>query len=821
MTGKALAADSHLAQFESIFEHACWGLAIVCPNTNQLTYVNTIFAEMHGSIKSDMIGRDFSSLFAPNSLASLKAVIQSVSETGQCSYESIHLRKDGSSFNCESHVIAIKDDKGEVIYRAGTCVDITNRKALEISQSKLLVEANKLREDAEYSKDILHAVFERVNDGIVALDNNWCYEYLNQRAATMLQQERPEDLIGKNIWEIYPEGVGQPFYRAYYKAVETQEPIIFEQHYEPWNLWFENRVYPSEKGITIYFTEITQRKLQESELRESAALFENTLDAVMISDFDGLIRKVNQGFTNITGYTETEVLQQNTFMLLSKKQNKARHQKIRESLNSKGFWQGEMWHRHKNGSDYPVRVSMTRVKQYGESGDHFLSVFTDISQLRKDKQQLERLAHYDGLTQLPNRMMLSVRLEHGLEVAKRDNRLLALLMLDLDHFKNVNDSFGHAAGDELLQQVAQELSQRFRGSDTVCRLGGDEFTILLEDVSSEADVDQIASELIELLNAPRRLSNKVEVRIGASIGISIYPQDGQDVEALLQHADTALYQAKKDGRDRHRFYHQRLTQKIKEKVLLETRLRHAISNQELRVFYQPQIDLSTMQIVGAEALVRWQDPELGLIFPDSFIEVAESTGLIVELGNWVLHETCRQGKAWLDAGLPRISLAVNLSSQQFLFSDIASVITTTLDATMYPAELLEIELTESALMEREGEAIEIFEQMRTLGLKIAIDDFGTGYSSLAYLKKFPIDVLKIDKSFVDDIPSNEDDKVIASTIIAMAHTLGLKVIAEGVESDAQLQFLKQQKCDFFQGFICSPAVSEAEFEELLSNPKAT
>ena len=547
------------------------------------------------------------------------------------------------------------------------------------------------------NKDTLNSLvedaFDRISDGIVALDNNWCYNYLNQPAAEMLQRKTPAELLGKNIWREFPEGVGQPFYHAYIKAFETQLPIIFEEHYQPWDLWFENRIYPSKNGLTIYFTNITERK--------------------------------------------------------------------------------------------------------------------------KNEAKMVKMAHFDSLTDLPNRVMLTLRLEHALQVAKREKRIFALLMLDLDHFKNVNDSFGHAVGDLLLIKVAATLQKRFRNVDTVSRLGGDEFTILLEDLEQREDAAKIAFEIIELVKQPWRLKNDIEVRIGASIGISLYPEHGQCAEELLQYADTSLYEAKAAGRGEYKYYSNELTIKVRTRIELETKLRAAIINNELVVHFQPQIDIRSNLIIGAEALVRWYDPKVGLIFPDQFIPIAESTGLIVEIGNIVLRETCLQGRRWLDAGYPPLCLAVNLSPHQFLHSDIVNVVTNTLQKTGFPAKHLELEITESALMERESEAIEILEHLREIGIRIAIDDFGTGYSSLSYLKKLPIDVLKIDKSFIDDIPNSQDDMAIAATIIAMAKILKLQVLAEGVETEQQLAFLEKEQCDLFQGYLFSPAISGEEFEALL------
>jgi diguanylate cyclase (GGDEF)-like protein len=406
-------------------------------------------------------------------------------------------------------------------------------------------------------------------------------------------------------------------------------------------------------------------------------------------------------------------------------------------------------------------------------------------------------------------------MEHAMKVALRDGKIMALLMIDLDRFKEVNDSFGHLAGDELLQQVAKQLSYRLRSVDTLCRLGGDEFTVLLEEVSHSEDAARVANDIITALSEPWLLSNGKEVRIGASIGISLFPEHGATPVELLQQADTALYQAKAEGRARFKYFSEDLTRSARARMDLEVRLRRAIDKGELRVYYQPQVNVSTGRIVGAEALIRWQDPDEGLIPPLRFISVAEETGLITSIGNWILKETCFQGKRWIDAGLQPLTLAVNVSPHQFLHSNIEEIMAETLAETGFPANRLELELTESALMQRENKAIQVLNSLHALGVRLAIDDFGTGYSSLAYLKLFPLDVLKIDKSFIDDIPHLRDDMEIAATIVAMAHTLRLKVLAEGVETEAQLAFLQAQGCDLYQGYLSSPPVPAEEFEKLL------
>jgi diguanylate cyclase (GGDEF)-like protein len=384
-------------------------------------------------------------------------------------------------------------------------------------------------------------------------------------------------------------------------------------------------------------------------------------------------------------------------------------------------------------------------------------------------------------------------------------------MIDLDQFKDINDSFGHAMGDALLKEIALRLTQRTRGVDTVSRLGGDEFTILLEDLEQPDNAARLAQDIVLLLGQPVLLPNKHEVSVGASIGIALFPDHGSTEEELLQQADAALYQAKAEGRGRYQFFTNDLTLAARQRIALEMRLRRAVAQSELILHYQPQVDATSGRIVGAEALVRWHDPIEGLIPPSDFIPMAEQSGLIVAIGDWVLRETCLQGMRWAEAGLPPLSLAVNVSSRQFQYGDLASKVSQVLLETGFPAERLELELTESVLMKHQQQATAILTQLRELGVRVAIDDFGTGYSSLAYLKGFPLDVLKIDKSFVNDIPLHQDDMEIAATIIAMAHTLRLQVLAEGVENQPQLDFLKEKGCDRYQGFLMSRPLPADDF----------
>jgi diguanylate cyclase (GGDEF)-like protein/PAS domain S-box-containing protein len=565
-------------------------------------------------------------------------------------------------------------------------------------------------------------------------------------------------------------------------------------------------------GYVGTITDISDLKLNEQRLRQAAAVFESTREGVMITDAGRRITMVNRAFTDITGYEESETIGNTPSMLRSGRHNAAFYHTMWATILATGHWQGEIWNRRKTGEVYPELLSISAVKN--EDGDvtHYVAVFADISKLKASEMELEFLAHHDPLTQLPNRMLLVSRLEHGLEKALRDSKLLAVLMLDLDRFKDVNDSFGHVAGDELLQQVAERLSLRLRGTDTVCRLGGDEFTVLLEEINHPEAAARIATEIIAALSEPWQLSNGIDVRIGVSVGISLYPDHGTTPEALMQHADTALYQAKNEGRNRFKYFSEELTRVARERMDLEWRLRQAVDRGELQIYFQPQINIANGRMIGAEALLRWHANNGDLISPLRFIPIAEETGLISSIGAWVLRETCLIGKRWQQAGRPELRLAVNVSPNQFLYGDISETVAEILAETDFPAYCLELEITETALMKREAEAIEILTRLHGMGIRLAIDDFGTGYSSLAYLKMFPVDVLKIDKSFIDDIPNHRDDMEITATIIAMAKTLRMKVLAEGVENHAQLDFLKTQDCDFYQGYITSPPLSIEDFE---------
>lgn len=574
---------------------------------------------------------------------------------------------------------------------------------------------------------------------------------------------------------------------------------------------YQDNVFSGYIGSAI---DISARKNAEVDLRVAAAAFE-TQEPLIITDADSIILQANNAFVKTSGYKREEIIGKKMNFLKSGRHDQQFYEDMWETIANTGFWQGEIWDKRKNGEIILVWLAITAVKNDDGKITHYVATYIDITKRKLAEDEIKNLAFYDSLTQLPNRRLLQERLKHCIQRSKREGQKFALLMLDLDRFKDVNDTLGHQAGDELLKQVAERIKIKLRAVDMVARLGGDEFVVLLENIANPEDAARVAERIVDDLSKAFHLVHDHDVWVDASIGISLYPQHGNNFESLMAQADSAMYKAKEQGGGNFVYFSADFTRLARERIKLEGRLRRAILNNELRVYFQPQIDIASNRIIGAEALVRWQDPNEGLIPPGRFIPVAEETNLIVAIGEWVLNETCKQGRKWLEMGFPPITLAVNVSTQQFKRSDINELVIKVIAETGFPAGLLELEITESGLMKNHENAVEILNKLHEIGIKIAIDDFGTGYSSLAYLKRFPLDVLKIDKSFIDDIPHSKDDMEIAATIVAMAHNLGFKVIAEGVETKEQLEFLQLKGCDSYQGYFKCRPIPIDEFTKLI------
>ncbi len=560
--------------------------------------------------------------------------------------------------------------------------------------------------------------------------------------------------------------------------------------------------------------DITERKRVEKQLLLSDQVFNHTSEAIVVTSPSGEIVSVNNAFTRITGYRFEEVMGKKPSMMRSGRHDANFYREMWQALLENGHWSGEIWDRKKNGTEFPKWLSINSIKNEDEEVVYYIGIFSDISVKKRTEEQLQQLAFYDSLTMLPNRVLCRERLEHGLRIAERHKNKLAVLFLDLDRFKLVNDSLGHDAGDELLLEAARRIKHCVRESDTVARLGGDEFMVLINDIVDVSMVERIANKIIQVIGERFHVKGH-EVNVGVSIGISMFPDNGLDYDELIKNADTAMYRAKESGRNTFSYFTRELQAAIMHRVALENRLQRALVQDELQVYYQPKLDVQSEGVIGMEALVRWQSPEYGLIPPDDFISIAEETGLIMQLDTLVMRKACEQTKRWQQAGCGPLTVSVNVSRRQFEQEGFVEKVDEILQTTGLSPECLEIEVTESLVMQNVSRAVVQMERLRALGVGIAIDDFGAGYSSLTYLKRLPIHCLKIDRSFVSDIGTDGDDEAIVAAIVSMATTLGLSVVAEGVEKDAQFSFLKAQGCQYVQGYLFGRPMTAEAFGEYL------
>lgn len=559
-------------------------------------------------------------------------------------------------------------------------------------------------------------------------------------------------------------------------------------------------------GVAIH-RECTGKRLHQAKIA-----FDSATEGIMIIDANAHIIAINKGFTEITGFTEEEVFGSTPTALQEENHD------IRRDLLSDGKWCGEITNTRKNGETYQEWLTITIVKNAEGNIVNYVGVFADITESKRSQHRLHELVNHDVLTGLPNRRLLNELLGLAIKRAERENHQIALLFIDLDRFKSINDSLGHQVGDKLLYEVSRRISHAMRESDVVARLGGDEFLVMMDKISSPDDAEQIARKIIHTLQAEFNIDGK-EIFISASIGISIFPNDGNDVDSTIKAADMAMYQVKNKGKNNHCFYSAELSKDVIERFTMESQLRRALERNQFEVYYQPQMSLITGDIIGAEALIRWNHPELGLVSPAKFIPVAEETGLIVQIGEWVLRQAALQAMQWVNEGYAMQWISVNVSGVQVMRGSFADTVYGILIETDCKPGMLELEITESTVMQNTEYVIDTFDSIRKLGVRLAIDDFGTGYSSLSILKRLPLDKIKIDQSFVRGLPHDLDDAAIANAIYAMASSLGFSVIAEGVETLAQAEFLKNMNCKEAQGYLYSKPVTTTEFTKLLATGK--
>ena len=554
---------------------------------------------------------------------------------------------------------------------------------------------------------------------------------------------------------------------------------------------------------------INQQKMHEMKLKMLSSAVENSNSMVLITDLHGDIDYANPEFCKITGYEAKEITRLNSRVLRAEDADMQKLSDMWAVISAGGDWHGELRNKKKNGEYYWAMISISPITDDYGRVSHYVSVSEDVTEQKENHIKMEQLAYVDTLTGLANRILLRDRLEQGLKAVQRNSSRMALLYIDLDQFKRINDSLGHDVGDALLMQVADRLRHCVRHQDTVARMGGDEFVILLSDMDAMTSASSVARKILDSMREPHKLLRH-EIIITPSIGITIAPDDSLNADILLKNADMAMYRAKSQGRNNYQFFTEEMNTRALDHLMIENDLRLAIQNNELMLMFQPQQELASGKLVGMEALVRWQHPVKGMLSPDAFIPVAEETGLIVKLGEWVLINACRQWRNMQRAGVAPMKLAVNLSARQFRDPDLIDMIQRALALSDFQPINLELEITETIIMEYIEHAVDVLKQIKALGITISIDDFGTGYSSLNYLKRMPLDTLKIDKSFIQDIPNSYDDMAIASAVIAMAHKLKLTVVAEGVENEAQWAFLKRNQCDIAQGYLMGKPMTADE-----------
>lgn len=552
----------------------------------------------------------------------------------------------------------------------------------------------------------------------------------------------------------------------------------------------------------------------ENELRLYATVFTSASEGMTITDANSRIVAVNPAFCAISGYDVAEVLGKTPAILNSGRHDKDFYRKMWGDLHAHGQWHGEIWNRRKNGGVYPEWLSIASVHDKDGKIVNYIGVFTDISEQKRNEERIHHLAHHDVLTGLPNRLLLEDRISQGMLKSKRSEKPMALIFIDLDRFKNINDTLGHEVGDNLLVQVAQRGLSLLRDTDTLSRLGGDEFVVVLPELDHRQDVAHVARKLLSTLCHPYLLAGH-ELTVSASAGISLFPDDGLSVSELLRKADAAMYRAKEEGRNTFRFFSSEINTASLGELLLENDLHGALDRGEMFMYYQPKVNARSGEVIGAEALMRWQHREHGSIPPSRFVPLAEENGLINVLGEWAIRNVCAQQRAWLDAGLVAIPVAVNISAQQFAQHELPHMVDRILAEYGIPPSLLELELTESLLMRNASRAADVLKVLRDMNVHVAIDDFGTGYSSLSYLKQFPVQSLKIDRSFICEIDEQGETIRLVSAIIAMAHELDLLVIAEGVETEAQSRYLLAHGCDQFQGYLYGRPKPADELGKLL------
>ncbi len=769
----------------------------------EIAFVNQAVCRMLGYTRDELISKTISFVEPAFPMEKWSSHWQELKERKFLLFESRYCRKNGSVIPAE--VSANFFQYGDREYIFASVRDISEK----IRQHETLVEnIYKFKALFDLAPD---AVFLGTLEGEI-IDCN--------EAAVSMTGYPKEELVGMSSKKLLPEYLAKDFEKTMEQMLLSKSAFLgFENQRKngdifPVEMSAKVIEFNKKNAVLVVVREITERKEYEQKLKLFQKVFENALEGITITDAKGNIVAVNEAFTEITGYKSHEVIGKNPRILKSDRHDDNFYKTMWQNLKTQGQWEGEIWNRRKTGEAYPEWLSISAIKANSSDITHYVAVFHDITDLKHQEEQIKHQAYHDALTNLPNRLLLHDRLSVAINHAQRNGQKIAILFVDLDNFKHINDSLGHALGDQLLQAVSQRIVKLMREEDTVSRLGGDEFVIMLEDVKDESVAIHIAERVLASFQRSFHVRNH-ELFITPSLGLTLFPDDGSDPETLIKNADLAMYRAKDKGKNRFQLFTSTMNDRVTKRLEMEGNLRKATEGDEFLVYYQPKIDIRTEKVTGMEALVRWQRPTGELVNPGDFIPLAEETGLIVNIGQRVLETACQQTKLLHEQGMTDLKVSVNFSPRQFQQSNVVDMIINTLQKTGLDPSALEIEITETIIMSNVESTVSRLQELSRQGISISIDDFGTGYSSLYYLKHLPIHVLKIDKSFIHDLSVDVNDSAIVETIILMAKNLNLRVIAEGVETQEQFQYLRDRNCDDVQGYLFSPPLPLSEFEKYL------
>jgi len=796
---------------------------------------NPAAEKIFGYTAAEVIGSNLSVLMPDPYASEHDGYLHSYLTTGKMKIlgigrEATGLRKDGSTFPVDLNVAELRRGRHRLFI--GVLRDITERKRAEEAVVQAKADLQKRVQERTMELELLSRQNEQIlnsaSEGIIGLDGKNIITFVNPAAAEMTGW-RVIEMIGKPadamLNYVPVNGSGQAEQNS-----DSLMALMPQRDMVDFMLWrrdgtsfpIEFALSPIEEdgrqvGAVMVFRDVSERKQIEEKLRLASAVFETTAEAIMVLDPSFRITTVNPAFTAITGYSAQEVLGRPPRFLSGERQQNL-HESIWESIRKIGRWDHEQWSLRKNGEEYAERISITAVTDMLNRIVQYIVVFSDITQRKLDEERIRYQANYDALTGLPNRALFMDRLTQALNQAGRSDQRLGLMFIDLDGFKLVNDTLGHDKGDELLVEASKRLLTCVRQGDTVARLGGDEFTIIMPNLGDVRNAPVVAQRIIDALEQPFLLRTH-EAFVSGSIGIATFPDDAGDAATLLRNADAAMYRAKEQGKANYQFFTAELNAQVSERMIIKNGLTKAMERNEFMLYYQPKCDLVTGRMVGVEALLRWRSADMGMVSPVKFIPVMEETGLIGQVGEWAIETACLQHREWRNAGFPYMRVAVNLSVRQLRQNNLDEVVANILQRTGIDASGLELEITESMIMKDTENAIALLQRLRGMGIHLAMDDFGTGYSSLSYLKRFPLNTIKIDRSFVNDIATDPDDLEIIRTIIQMGHSLRRRIVAEGVETEEQRKLLRKLKCDEMQGYLVSPPVPASEIDRMLEETR--